>query len=144
MKTPKTGQAPSSLVMSDAYEKVANRIAHKPVGYLPLTPYFASRQAFDAGEITREAYEQIVCETDAQLRPHTTYLGWLQQHYDVPAELRDGRGFLSLVHSDREVRGITRARVKGATVAWMRHNAEQYRQKYREQVATKASEEATK
>lgn len=115
--------------MRDAYEKVANRIAHKPVDYLPLTPYFASLLSFSAGEITREAYEQIVCETDAQLWPHMTYLGWLQRHYDVPAELRDEYGFLSLLHPDPEVRGITRAKVKEATVAWMRHNAEQYRQK---------------
>ena len=144
MTAPTSGAEVSLKEMADAYEKLAERIARKPVGHLPLTHCFAAWQAYAAYDISRAVYEQIQYETAMQLRPSATYLGWLQTHYNAPPGWTDKSGHLSLLHPDLKIRKATRVKVKEATVAWMEHNAQQHRQKYREQVAAKASEEATK
>ena len=144
MTMPTSGAEVSIKEMADAYEKLAARIARKPVGNLPLTHCFAAWQAYAAYDISRAAYEQIQHETAMQLRPSVTYLGWLQTHYNAPPGWADKNGHLSLLHPDPEIRKATRVKVKEATVAWMEHNAQKHLQTYREQVAAKAREEATK
>lgn len=144
MTAPTSGAEVSLKEMAAAYEKLAERIARTPIGYVPLAPCFAARQAYEAYDIPRAVYEQIMKETAMQLRPSATYLGWLQTHYNAPPGWADKSGHLSLLHTDPEIRKATRVKVKEATVAWMEHNAQQHRQTYREQVAAKAKEEATK
>lgn len=146
MTVPTSGAEVSYKEMAAAYEKLAERIARKPIGYLPLTHCFSARQAYEAYDISRAVYEQIQRETAMQLQPSVTYLGWLKTHYNAPPGWTDTNGHLSLLHPDPKIRKATRLKVKEATVAWMKHNAQQYLQKHREQVAAnaKAREEATK